>query len=498
MAFINKHDTNGTKGLLAKGELGYDDYSAGGDTGRVYVGTGSVNIPQAKKAEVVAVDGKVDTHVVRVDNPHSVTKTQVGLGSVQNVDTTNASNIASGTLANARLANSGVTAGTYKSVTVDGKGIVTGGTNPTTLSGYGITDATPSLHVGSTGASHGVATTSENGFMSSTDKSKLNNSTSSNTASTIVARDTSGNFSAGTITANLNGTASNASYLNNRADYQFLRQEFAAGETRNYHGKVEVGGGLKIGAWDDIGTPGSYSWKNYLDLSDRLYYKGVGLLRTNEKAADAELFDGKQSTDFMQVGYCEPDLNNMKTAGSFRVESGHLNMPSGVAYGNMLVLKISTSNTITQIVTDWNSTNIYWRSGTDISFQPWKRILSDGNALTTAPLGYASGVGGVVVQDTNKNMPVVLNKLCGDITMYNSALAPGQVVYFKFINSFIGMGDMVDVSFVASGIDNTKYYCFNTPEINGGFTYIVIKNVSTETLAESLRLRFSIRKGAIS
>lgn len=140
MAFINKHDTNGTKGLLAKGELGYDDYSAGGDTGRVYVGTGSVNIPQAKKAEVVAVDGKIDTHVVRVDNPHAVTKTQVGLGNVQNVDTTNASNIASGTLANARLANSGVTAGTYKSVTVDGKGIVTGGTNPTTLGGYGITD----------------------------------------------------------------------------------------------------------------------------------------------------------------------------------------------------------------------------------------------------------------------------------------------------------------------------------------------------------------------
>ena len=67
---INKHDTNGTKPLLGKGELGYDDYTAGGDTGRVFVGTGTANIPQAKKAEVVAVDGKVDTHVVRVDNPH--------------------------------------------------------------------------------------------------------------------------------------------------------------------------------------------------------------------------------------------------------------------------------------------------------------------------------------------------------------------------------------------------------------------------------------------
>ena len=35
------------------------------------------------------------------------------------------------------------------------------------------------------------------------------NATSANTASTIVARDVSGNFSAGTITANLTGSASN-------------------------------------------------------------------------------------------------------------------------------------------------------------------------------------------------------------------------------------------------------------------------------------------------
>ena len=37
--------------------------------------------------------------------------------------------------------SSGVTAGTYKSVTVDAQGHVTAGTNPTTLAGYGITDA---------------------------------------------------------------------------------------------------------------------------------------------------------------------------------------------------------------------------------------------------------------------------------------------------------------------------------------------------------------------
>ena len=48
---INKHDTQGTKPLLGKGELGYDDYTAGGDTGRVYVGTSTENIAMAKRLE---------------------------------------------------------------------------------------------------------------------------------------------------------------------------------------------------------------------------------------------------------------------------------------------------------------------------------------------------------------------------------------------------------------------------------------------------------------
>lgn len=82
------------------------------------------------------------------------------------------------------LASTGVTSGTYRSVTVNAKGLVTGGTNPTTLAGYGITDALSS-----------------------------SNATSANTTNTIVSRDASGNFSAGTITASLNGTATLATNL---------------------------------------------------------------------------------------------------------------------------------------------------------------------------------------------------------------------------------------------------------------------------------------------
>ena len=56
MSLINRQDMDGVKPLLQTGEFGYDNYPAGGDSGRVYVGTGSENIPLAKKSEVDALD----------------------------------------------------------------------------------------------------------------------------------------------------------------------------------------------------------------------------------------------------------------------------------------------------------------------------------------------------------------------------------------------------------------------------------------------------------
>ena len=57
------------------------------------------------------------------------------------------------------------------------------------------------------------------------------NATDAYTASTIVARDASGNFSAGTITAALTGTASNAALLDSLDSTQFLRSDAADTKT---------------------------------------------------------------------------------------------------------------------------------------------------------------------------------------------------------------------------------------------------------------------------
>jgi hypothetical protein len=133
------------------------------------------------------------------------------------------------------LANTGVSAGTYKSVTVDTKGRVTAATNPTTIAGYGITDAQPldsdltaiaaiatNGIISRTGSgtaaarsvvSSGIGISITNGDGVAGDITVVSNATPSNAANTIVSRNASGNFTAGTITASLSGNASTATAL---------------------------------------------------------------------------------------------------------------------------------------------------------------------------------------------------------------------------------------------------------------------------------------------
>jgi hypothetical protein len=81
-------------------------------TNAVISATDSVLVAFGKlQAQITANLTTLTTHVADTNNPHSVTKTQVGLSNVANVDTTNASNISSGTLADARLSSAVTTQG---------------------------------------------------------------------------------------------------------------------------------------------------------------------------------------------------------------------------------------------------------------------------------------------------------------------------------------------------------------------------------------------------
>lgn len=57
------------------------------------------------QTQITSAKNTANTHISRTDNPHNVTKAQVGLDNVPNVNTSNASNITSGVLPDARLSS---------------------------------------------------------------------------------------------------------------------------------------------------------------------------------------------------------------------------------------------------------------------------------------------------------------------------------------------------------------------------------------------------------
>ena len=100
--------------------------------------------------------------------------------------------------------------GSIPTITVNAKGLVTG---VTTTAVNPANDGVLTLAVSGTGLSGSASfTANQSGASSFTVTS---NATNANTASAIVARDASGNFSAGTITASLTGTATSTTNIPN-------------------------------------------------------------------------------------------------------------------------------------------------------------------------------------------------------------------------------------------------------------------------------------------
>lgn len=188
-----------------------------------YIGTTAVTLNRA--SATLALTGVTNTnwdaaytHVSATNNPHSVTASQVGLGTTA-TPTFAGISIGAGSAtwtiddsvlnvltfkdgANTRLeikagglyvngSSSALGSGTVTSVTATGAIASTGGTTPQISVASGYT----------------IPTSTEKGNYD-TAYTGVNTATNANTASTIVKRDASGNFSAGTITASLTGTAS--------------------------------------------------------------------------------------------------------------------------------------------------------------------------------------------------------------------------------------------------------------------------------------------------
>lgn len=115
---------------------------------------------------------------------------------------------------------------------------------------------------------------------------------------------------------------------------------------------------------------------------------------------------------------------------------------------------------------------------------------------STAGVGYATGAGGTVTQVGAKSASVVLNNVCGQITMNNAALAGGGRIAFSVTNSTVAATDTIVVN-VAGGGSANAYRASITAVSAGSFT-ITVENIAGGALSESPVLNFAVIKGVTS
>lgn len=112
-------------------------------------------------------------------------------------------------------------------------------------------------------------------------------------------------------------------------------------------------------------------------------------------------------------------------------------------------------------------------------------------------IGYGTGAGGTVTQGSGsgKATTVVLNKVCGLITMDNAALNADTIVTFALTNSCIATTDQLIITHQSGG--TVGKYIFNS-QCGSGTANINVTNISTGNLSEAIVLRFNLFKSVSS
>jgi hypothetical protein len=111
----------------------------------------------------------------------------------------------------------------------------------------------------------------------------------------------------------------------------------------------------------------------------------------------------------------------------------------------------------------------------------------------TAGVGYSSGAGGTVTQATSKSTGVTLNKVTGQITMNNAALASAAKVSFVVTNSAVVATDIITANVVSGGTANA-YRAAVTAVGAGSFT-VTVENITAGSLSEAPVIGFAVIKG---
>jgi len=122
----------------------------------------------------------------------------------------------------------------------------------------------------------------------------------------------------------------------------------------------------------------------------------------------------------------------------------------------------------------------------------WVTILNQTDTLSINQIGYTSGSGGSVTQTGTINSAVTLNKPCGKITLVSHNFSNNDIQQFTLNNSFIGIDDVVSVTFREG---NAKLYTETVETTNGSCNITVGDAHNQSTGSIVVVLNFAIIKG---
>lgn len=121
--------------------------------------------------------------------------------------------------------------------------------------------------------------------------------------------------------------------------------------------------------------------------------------------------------------------------------------------------------------------------------------LSVSGSITSSSssgIGYTTGAGSSITQLTSKTTGVTINKICGQITTSNSALAAAAEATFTVTNNTVASTDVVIVNHASGGTANT-YIVAVSAVANGSFN-IIMSNLSSSSRAEAIVLNYVVIK----
>lgn len=267
-------------------------------------------------------------------------------------------------------------------------------------------------------ASTATATTMASGLMSSTDKTKLdgvaNNANNYVHPTThppsIITQDASNRFVTDEEKVKWNGKQNALGFTPENVANKGKANGYAGLDASSKVPLAQIPN--EVVTQDKLGAAG------YGDMVKSVYdADNDGVV---DRAKTADTVGGRSALSFAysernDVG--SVDLNTIIQSGMYRLGGTLLNAPTGVTYGQLIVSR-GGGDTIAQIVTDYSSNNIYWRSGNppDVggsgAWGAWRFIWHDGNAGSGRGLD-ADMLDGKHASEFMKKGPVTWNNLKG-------------------------------------------------------------------------------------